>query len=50
MIREFDEKIKRGEKLTEKERLLDVERQYREKAMCRYPNSLGVTGQVFQTG
>jgi hypothetical protein len=49
-MKSFDEKIKKGEKLTENEKLLDIERQYKAKTYHMYPNSLGITGQVFLTG
>ena len=39
--------MKRGELLSEDDKLVDFERQFREKAMHVYPNTLGVTGQVF---
>ena len=44
MIKIFEEKLKNGGVLSEEERLLDVERQFREKSMHIYPNTLGVTG------
>ena len=47
MIKEHEEKLKRGELLSEDDKLVDFERQFREKAMHVYPNTLGVTGQVF---
>jgi hypothetical protein len=50
VIKEYEEKLKRGELLSEEEKIIDFERQFREKAMHIYPNTLGVTGQVFQSG
>ena len=43
-------KEKNHEELTEEEKLEDVERQYRRRSRHLYPNSLGLTGQAFQTG
>ena len=44
VIKEYEEKLKRGELLSEEEKIIDFERQFREKAMHIYPNKLGVTG------
>ena len=40
-------KAKSKQLLSEKEALVDAERQYRRRSMHVYPNSLGVTGEAF---
>jgi hypothetical protein len=50
LIKDRDAKRLKGEQLTDKEKFLDVERQYKERSMQIYPNTLGITGQVFRTG
>ena len=50
-IRDIKEsKFRNKEDLTEEEILDDVQRQYKGRRRNLYPNSLGVTGQAFNTG
>ena len=45
-----EQKIKNNEKLTEDEIFRDIQRQYRRRSTHVFPNSLGLTGQVFHSG
>ena len=47
---EFKAKRMKGLELTKEEKMEDAERQLKRRSNRIYPNSLGVTGEVFRTG
>ena len=50
IIKTKEQKIANGEELTDEEKILDAERQYKKRNRHQYPNYLGITGEAFHSG